>query len=375
MQMELLLHLWNFAAAYLWYRLLGGRIRHVADKRNSRILAGFFFVGMVSIPVTLVLHLLHPATWFLPVVYSSGFLYHVILTGVTEEWAKFLCFMLAVYGGGVIREPQDGAVQAAAVGLGFGTVENMLYIWNAPNISMAVRPLFSTGGHMIYAAFWGAFYAAAAYSNAQGRDPQAYRIAAISVFLVAFVHGCFNALLSSPWPEMALLSDALILAFSVAAFFYLLHNSPYRRFGYLESARAVATIRIGLSFNPKSTVLNRRMGLYLMHQGAYDEAARHFSAAMARAKSTTLLRFFKSVCEFDRRSGRGSYPLLAAWASVSDRLKPRVRRELARILSRDSKLLSAVKRVLPRCDSAPKPTGSESAHPGSGTVYSQALQR
>lgn len=160
-----LLNLWNIVAAALWYRFLARRIRYTADKQSKGLLVGFFFAGVLSVLVTLMASYLHPVHWFFPIVYESEFFYQVLVTGIVEEWAKWLCFVMAVQGGGTIKEPQDGILQGAAVGLGFGAVENILYFYAYPEIFIAIRPILTTGGHMIYGAFWGASYSAAVYAN------------------------------------------------------------------------------------------------------------------------------------------------------------------------------------------------------------------
>lgn len=346
--MVFLLNLWNVAAAFLWYRYLKGRIRYTVDKQNPGVLVGFFAAGVFSVLVTLMMHWLHPALWFFPGIYRSNFPYQILVTGVVEEWAKWLCFIMAVHGGGTIKEPQDGILQAAAVGLGFGAVENILYIARYPHIFIAIRPILTTGGHMIYAAFWGAFYSAAVYSNVQGRDPQAYRLAVVSVFVVAIVHGTYNALLSTPLPfAVALLPKALLLLLSIAIFLRMVRRSPYRRFSFAEADAAIRSLETGLTFNRKSSILNRRMGLFRMYRGEYHRGASSFGRAIARAKEPTSLRFFKAVCEYAHLGGGvGKNSLRKAWALLDDRRRQKLLRELQKVLARDQELLESVERFL-----------------------------
>lgn len=348
--MIFLLNLWNIAAAVLWYRYLKGRIRYTVDKQNPGVLIGFFVAGVFSVLVTYLFHFIHPATWFFPGIYRSEFLYGVLVTGIVEEWAKWLCFIMAVHGGGTIKEPQDGILQAAAVGLGFGTVENIAYIARYPELFIAVRPILTTGGHMIYAAFWGAFYSAAVHSNTQGRDPQAYRLAVGSVFLVALVHGAYNTMVSGTVPfVVALVPDTILLALSIAIFLHMVRHSPYRRFSFAEAQQAIRSLETGLVFNRKSTILNRRMGLFRMYRGEYHRAASSFGRAIARAKEPTSLRFFKAVCEYAHIGGGvGKSSLRKAWALLDDRRRHRLLGELEKVLAEDPELLQSVKGFLSR---------------------------
>lgn len=337
--MVVILNLWNILVAYLWYRLLKGRLRHTADKQSTGVLIGFFVAGLLSILVTLMGHFAHPIPWLLPVVYESRLLYNVLITGMVEEWAKWLCFIMAVHGGGTIREPQDGILQAAAVGLGFGTLENVFYINAYPDLGIAIRPILTTGGHMIYAAFWGAFYSASVYSNAQGRDPQAYRLAVWSVFVTAVVHGLYNTLIGVSPTIIALLPDTLLLTLSIVVFLHMVRRSPYRDYSLSEAAEAIESLEIGLAFNRKSTILNRRMGLFKLYKGEYSQAAGYFGKAMARAKETAPLRFFKAVCWFAHLGGgSGKSALRKAWSLLSDERRKRLLKELDTLLANDAGL-------------------------------------
>jgi RsiW-degrading membrane proteinase PrsW (M82 family) len=50
------------------------------------------------------------------------FPYHILVTGPVEETAKFFCFLMVVHAVPAVKEPQDGVLIGAAVGMGFGTL-------------------------------------------------------------------------------------------------------------------------------------------------------------------------------------------------------------------------------------------------------------
>jgi RsiW-degrading membrane proteinase PrsW (M82 family) len=341
------LHAWNIGATILWYFFLKNRIRYLEDKQSPRVILGFFVAGCLSIPLTYLFHFIHPFHYLFPGILEMEFFYQVFITGLTEEWAKWICFYMAVRGGGTIKEPQDGILQAAAVGLGFGVIENISYINRYPELFIAVRPLLTTGGHMIYAAFWGYFFSAAVYANARSRDPRSYRNAVISVFVIAVVHGMYNSLLSFSILFIAVLPKLIILLLSIAYFLRMVATSPYRAFPLHQANKAVEAIRTGLIFNRTSPILNRRMGIFLMRLGRYNQSAVHFARAMPKLKNRKPLKFLRSVAEYAVLRGTpGKKALRKAWSGLTDKGRTRMLKELEVILKNDQDLFAEVKGFL-----------------------------
>ncbi len=291
--MDGILHIWNLAAAGIWFKLLSTRVERLADKRQHNTAAGFLFGGVFSIGIAVVLSLLYPLR-LQTVLSASSFLYHVSVVGIVEESAKFLTFLFMVHGGGTIREPQDGVIYAALVGIAFGTVENIGYINSFDTFFMWLRPVLTTGGHGVYCAIWGGLYSQAVYANSVGSDPGATRGSAIGIPLVALIHGTYNAL--TRFYPAALLLDIASLLFAVSLFERLVALSPYRTYPLSQAKRAIASIRRGLAFNPKSSILNRNLGLYLMHVGRYRAASTHFRTSMQRSRDPRRARFLAAAC-------------------------------------------------------------------------------
>lgn len=341
------LHSWNIVATILWYFFLKNRIKYLEDKQSPRIIFGFFIAGCLSIPLTYLFHLINPFHYLFPGILKMEFFYQVFITGLTEEWAKWICFYMAVRGGGTIKEPQDGILQAAAVGLGFGVIENISYINTYPELFIAVRPLLTTGGHMIYAAFWGYFFSAAVYANAHSKDPRSYRNAVISVFVIAVVHGIYNTLTSFSSLFIAIMPDVIILLLSIAYFLRMVAASPYRSFPLHQAKKAVEALRTGLVFNRTSPILNRRMGIFLMRLGRYSQSAAHFARAMPRLKNRRPIRFLKSVAEYAVLRGTpGRKALRKAWSALTDKGRTRMLKELKKILEKDPSLYKEVEQFL-----------------------------
>jgi len=340
------LNLWNAAATVLWYLLLRRHLRNVVDKQSVEVIAAFFVAGILSVVLTFTLHALNPLPWLAPFVYNVTFLYEVLVTGVVEETAKFLCFLLIAHSLTTVREPQDGVLQGAAVGLGFAFIENIVYFDRFSDLALAVRPIISTGGHMIYGAVWGGLYSAARWSNIRDKDPGAYRVALLGVAATALIHGTYNSIVIYGWLIGAVV-DGIILPVVFVLFVYLEERSPYRTFPLSQAQWAVPALERGLAFNRTSPILNTRMGLYLMRLGLYRRAAEHFSRAMPRSADRDKVRFFQRVCEFTfvpEFHAQGG--LRDAWGRLSDPQRQKVSVQLEQLLANDLEQLYAVQHFL-----------------------------
>jgi RsiW-degrading membrane proteinase PrsW (M82 family) len=340
------IHLWNLAAAWLWGRFLNGKLRHVTDKQSIGEIAAFVMAGVVSVVVTFMLHALYPLPWLVQSIYESHFWYHVLVTGIIEETAKFICFFMIAHYLSTVKEPQDGVLQGAAVGLGFATIENMLYITWYPEIFIAIRPLLSSGGHMLYGAVWGGLYSVAVWSNAHSDDPGSYRLAVAGVVLMAVFHGLYNSVVVFGLLP-GIIVKGIILAIAVPLFLQLQIRSPYRRYPIEQARRAIPAIERGLVFNRKSPILNRRLGLYLMRLGDYKRASVHLSRAMPRTHDRLSTRFFAAVCESTfLPQVHAERALRVAWGRLPDEKRTQLLEHLERLLVEDAELLKAIREYL-----------------------------
>ena len=357
--MTVALHLWNVVATRLWLLFLSSRLRYIADKQSAGELALFFFAGSAGIFVTMILRGIYPLAWFVPFVHDNVLFYHALVTGVVEEAAKFLCFIAVAHSLNTVKEPQDGVIQGAVVGLAFATLENILYIEQYRSLFMLIRPILATGGHVVYGAIWGGFYSAALYSNIHSKDPASYRLAVGGVALVALIHGLYNASLSLSF-YLGVLIDLVALMISIKIFLRLVDHSPYRLFPLEKASEAAESIRKGLYLNPKSAILNRNMGLYLMCIGRYRAAAAHLSKAVPRLYDPRRARFFAAVCELPHvPQPHALRRLRITWSQLSDDQRRKLLRQLEQLLERDQEL---IQRIYDFIDSAFKPRPWKPAH-------------
>lgn len=342
--MKPILHLWNIVAAIILFSFLHRRLTHLTDKRLPNVLGAFVMAGCLSMLLTWAFYWYYPpglratlAQWELA--------YNIAVVGLVEEGAKFLAFLFAVKAGDAIKEPQDGVILAAAVGITFGAIENVGYIQLYDAFFIALRPLLTTAGHGVYAAIWGGLYAQAVYANAVGSDRGASRTALLGVPAVATIHGIYNA--ATFFYPIALLVDVVAVVIALFIYYKTVERSPYRVYPLDQARAAVESIRRGLALNPKSPILNRNLGLYLMHLGKYRGAARHLRASVARSRDPRRAQFLAAACEltflprfFARRAMR------IAWARLGDEQRSAYMKQLERLVGERDGVLDGVREFL-----------------------------
>ena len=175
------------AVFWLWYFYNKDRYE---PEPLSWILLVYIFGIAVTIPVAFIEGVMGEV---LP-----EFLIVVMAAPVIEESGKYLVVRKTVYESGEFDEPVDGIVYAAAAGLGFATLENIIYVFSALETSLVlalqtglIRAIISVPGHVLFSAMWG-------YSLGKARFiPPEKRIAIIAggLILAMASHALFNLLL------------------------------------------------------------------------------------------------------------------------------------------------------------------------------------
>ncbi|MDI9632529.1 MAG: PrsW family glutamic-type intramembrane protease [Methanolinea sp.] len=150
--------------------------------------------------------------------YAGTFLVAVVLAPVAEEVAKFWVVEKTVYRTRVFDEPIDGIVYAAAAGLGFATLENILYVLDALDLSVfhalevaAVRAVLSVPAHVLFSTMWG-FSLGISQVFPSGRG----LLVAGGLFLAVSAHGLFNFLVLAGYGMPVLVLVLVPLLWGVA---------------------------------------------------------------------------------------------------------------------------------------------------------------
>ena len=221
--MELLLFpLLAFAPGvfWLWFFIRRGVFR----PGPRRLLAFTFLMGMaVTLPAGII-----NSTFLDDSVFSETANLASVATGMlfvvgpAEETCKFLAVRLMAYRSPYFDEPGDGLVYSTAAGLGFASLENLLYILMFGPVVMVGRAPLSTVAHVVFGSFWG---------YALGRQVQAGRRRSwqtlAGILAGALVHGVFNVVVFTFWPAAVILVT-LGITWTAGRFTWARRVSPFR---------------------------------------------------------------------------------------------------------------------------------------------------
>jgi len=123
----------------------------------------------------------------------------LVLAGIPEEIAKVSIIAAVALRARAFDEPMDGVVYGTAVGLGFATVENVLYVLSAKAgwESVAImRAVVSVPFHGALGAIAGAYIARARFSGALGAHRterwRRYRLFAAAYLIPIAMHAIFD---------------------------------------------------------------------------------------------------------------------------------------------------------------------------------------
>lgn len=181
---------------YIWYG--DPTLRQPARSLVVTFVLGVLFAGFAAIVNTLLGGLFA----LIPVVGLA--LYFFIVVGPVEEFVKWLAVRMYAYRREEFHAVIDGAIYGAIAGLGFATIENLIYITRVyiEAIEVGVNLLPSAigitsvralagPGHVIYSTFAG-YYLGLAKFNPDNRGP----IVVKGLLIAALLHGLYNTAVS-----------------------------------------------------------------------------------------------------------------------------------------------------------------------------------
>jgi RsiW-degrading membrane proteinase PrsW (M82 family) len=148
---------------------------------------------------------------------GAMFLFWLIVAGLTEECCKFAMFHLGPALTRWYREEYDGILFAAAVGLGFATIENLFYVRDMGMEAARVRAFTAVPAHAMLGVLLGSYLGMARARARLGWSSMGLPLAGL--LLAIFLHGaydllaCLAALGSGPaWIGLLLLFGGMLLA-------------------------------------------------------------------------------------------------------------------------------------------------------------------
>jgi protease PrsW len=109
------------------------------------------------------------------------------VVGFSEEISKFLMLRLFLFSRKAFDDPFDGIVYAVMVGMGFATLENVLYVMQHGLATGIMRMFLSVPAHGTFAVLMGYFTGLAKFNPA--KRPQYFLLA---ILLPVLFHGAFD---------------------------------------------------------------------------------------------------------------------------------------------------------------------------------------
>ena len=221
--------------AYVWYG--DPTRREPIDALAITFVLSVIFAAIAALVNTL----LGGVFELIPVVGTALFFFLVV--GPIEETVKWLAIRTYAYETESFNAVVDGAVYGAVAGLGFATIENVLYIAQGymqaasmgqmAQLQRAIGTSLSRAlvgpGHVLYSAFAG-YYLGLAKFNPESRGP----IVVKGIVIAALIHATYNTLVSTLPSVLPFWNILTLLAF-VVVFDGIVGYALYRKLSRYRS--------------------------------------------------------------------------------------------------------------------------------------------
>ncbi len=164
------------------------------DREPFGVLLMSFLAGCLSILPAIILEQALP--FFVPG--ANGFslfsvaIYTFVIIAASEEFSKYIFLRYYAYKKPSFNEPYDGIIYAIMVGMGFATIENLMYIFGADTVGAAwgtagLRALTAVPAHATFAAVMGYFVGLAKFNK--GKEKQ---LLFRGFLLATILHGFYD---------------------------------------------------------------------------------------------------------------------------------------------------------------------------------------
>ncbi len=157
----------------------------------------------------------------------STFISAFILVSLSEETCKCLGLLIYPFRKKFFNEPLDGIVYSVMIGMGFATLENLLYAFRYDIGTTAVRALTAVPAHATFAAIMG-FYVGRAKFRPHGKWKLILKGWAIAVG----IHGLYDFFILQQLSEelitVALLILSVSMFFAIRMIRIVQQESPFR---------------------------------------------------------------------------------------------------------------------------------------------------
>ncbi len=200
------------------------------QKNSVKLLLKMLGFGVLSALLAAALSILFTDMLFAGVNQENFFFMlfnNFILVALVEEGAKIFLLKKGSWKSPLFTHSFNGIVYTVMIALGFGIIENIVYLMFDATISkIIVRGLLGAFGHIIDAIMMGFFYGLAKYYDSTGDEVQSKSNLKKALIVPLLFHGSFDLLLN--------LADYTIIVF---LFFILYAGEIVLAFTYLKKAR------------------------------------------------------------------------------------------------------------------------------------------
>jgi RsiW-degrading membrane proteinase PrsW (M82 family) len=200
-------------------------------EKESRLQLVFTFVIGMAITFPVMLLETHMSEWVSSRYTSLGVILFVsfIVVALTEELIKYLALMAYPYQRSFFNEPMDGIVYAVMIGMGFATIENILYASRDGLGTTLIRAFTAVPAHAAFAIMMGYFTGLGKFA-ATFRNK--YRMLALGFVVPWLVHGLYDVfIIQEAYDELIILALVVLAASIFLARKLMLEqqeNSPFK---------------------------------------------------------------------------------------------------------------------------------------------------
>jgi RsiW-degrading membrane proteinase PrsW (M82 family) len=200
------------------------------DPEPRRLLIKAFLLGCLSIVPAIAINLLLKSMLKVDISESlfETFAFAFFVVGVAEEFSKFMFLRWSLFLHHEFDEPYDGITYSVMIGMGFATLENVLYVYqsNYPYDVAWLRAFTAVPAHATFAIAMG-YYTGLAKFNINKKNSLLIK----GIVLAIVMHGFYDFLLMQKnFPQIAFgafVSVAISVYFSLKAIKLHQQNSPH----------------------------------------------------------------------------------------------------------------------------------------------------
>ena len=197
------------------------------EKEPTRLVLLSFFYGCLSVLVTLTIS----AILYSFIVLEEDNILHqgidaFFMVALVEEFSKFIFVRWLIFPKKDFNEPYDGIVYTVMVGMGFATVENIMYVFQGGYSVGILRMFTAVPAHAAFAVLMGYFLGMAKFRH------DVNRYAMFGLISAMLLHGAYDFFLFISWiPGIwlgALISLILGIVLSFKAMKIHREDSPFK---------------------------------------------------------------------------------------------------------------------------------------------------